>query len=574
VALQWVIQDVSSNVELANLTNVSKRWRQEVQSFITTYPNAMSSQLLLPSLAKHIIDGEGGDAFCATWLPPEGIQTVPVPSSPMEGSTNRSNHHPHMSSYGNNAYNRNHEIKKESFRDCCYEWRGYRTAHQILLPFGYSKKFVNKFVAEISCKEEEEKEDYQWTTSSVRGATYARPEAYCPCWDANSPSSNEFEKYSIRKRILHHRQQWLPRAIQSSPFKNPMQPLQRGQQQPSIQLLNASGSSAVRLLTPPFDCGPLAGPITLFCVAIATEDGCFLSGLTSKCEFGHLYPQTEAEHLIDRSPICVAMDGISDSTSSKNCRIEEEEDDDDSSEDEDGSIEVKSRNEKRAAGSGFDCACCFNLKCEQCDDELEAEEEDREVEEEESPPNYLYKGQRGPGEWHCYVAIIDGEDSTIRINGAAETMSHYQNKNVSSEKEELVLLDGVTIGSDTSFDMSLCYGDGSMGEGDGAISELIVFQGRLPEKDIEALEQHLMKKHGIPSTVGTQYFLQQEDDWRRCSRALIEQAAPYRMRTDGIPLHAAANDHSVAWERTCKVTGEKIPVGRIGSRLSSGSSDW
>mmetsp|Transcript_3887 Transcript_3887/g.6099 ORF Transcript_3887/g.6099 Transcript_3887/m.6099 type:complete len:455 (-) Transcript_3887:77-1441(-) len=333
VALQWVIQDVSSNVELANLTNVSKRWRQEVQSFITTYPNAMSSQLLLPSLAKHIIDGEGGDAFCATWLPPEGIQTVPVPSSPMEGSTNRSNHHPHMSSYGNNAYNRNHEIKKESFRDCCYEWRGYRTAHQILLPFGYSKKFVNKFVAEISCKEEEEKEDYQWTTSSVRGATYARPEAYCPCWDANSPSSNEFEKYSIRKRILHHRQQWLPRAIQSSPFKNPMQPLQRGQQQPSIQLLNASGSSAVRLLTPPFDCGPLAGPITLFCVAIATEDGCFLSGLTSKCEFGHLYPQTEAEHLIDRSPICVAMDGISDSTSSKNCRIEEEEEDDDDEED-------------------------------------------------------------------------------------------------------------------------------------------------------------------------------------------------------------------------------------------------
>eukprot|EP00547_Thalassionema_nitzschioides_P005283 CAMPEP_0194218770 /NCGR_PEP_ID=MMETSP0156-20130528/24514_1 /TAXON_ID=33649 /ORGANISM="Thalassionema nitzschioides, Strain L26-B" /LENGTH=577 /DNA_ID=CAMNT_0038948237 /DNA_START=171 /DNA_END=1904 /DNA_ORIENTATION=+ len=571
VAIQWVIQTTPSNIELARLSNVSKRWSKEVQSFTASYPNAMMPSLLLPSLARYVMnmdeekrhESEHPDTFCATWLHPNGIQTVPVSTSPIQ--TNGS----HLS-YGKGRARSNGE---NSSKHCCFEWRGYRNASQVLSPFGYSKRFVDGFMAEISgvdCSGKEE--DYQLTTASVRGATFARPEAYCPCWDTNQAPSEtsdasskevELRKYSrlIRQeRLKLHHRQLLPRAIQSSLFKDPLRPLRPGKRQPSVQLLNASGSNAVRLFTPPFNCGPLSGPLTIACVAIATEDGCFLSGLKSRCEFGHLYPQREEENLIDMSPICIAIDGVTkkqDQHSKKNTGRNEDEDD---------SSEDTSKDEKRAysGDSSFACDCSFNSKGELEDADAEGEEQ--------KPPDYLYKGKRGPGEWYCYVAIIDGPCSTIRINGADESVSHFRNE--AFETEELALLDGLTIGSDSSFDMPLCFGEGAIGEGDGAISELVVFQGRLHQNDIKALETHLMEKHGITATQGTRQFLQQEDEWRRSSRALIEQAAPFEMVTSGIPLRSVANDYTVAWDRTSKVTGEKINVARIGSRMSTGSSDW
>lgn len=513
------------------------------------------------------IELEHPDTFCAAWLHPDGIQTVSVSTSPM--NTNGSHH-----SYG--RLHRGRNKNERSSQDCCFEWRGYRSASQVLIPFGYSKNFVDGFMTKISGVDALEKEeDYQLTTASVRGATFARPEAYCPCWDTNqayskasetpNTSSKEFElrKYSrlIREeRLKLNHRELLPRVIQSSPFKDPLRPLQPGKQQPSVQLLNASGSNAVCLLTAPFKCGPLNGPLTIACVAIATEDGCFLSGLKSRCEFGHLYPQREEENLIDMSPICIAIDGVTrkqNGNSKKN--ICQNEDDDDSSED-----TRKDVKRSHSIDSSFDCDCVFNSKCELEDVDAEGEEQ--------KPPDYLYKGKRGPGEWQCYLAIIDGPCSTIRINGEEEDVSHFRNE--SSITDEVALLDGLTIGADSSFQMPLCFGEGAIGEGDGAISELVVFQGRLHQNDIEALETYLMRKHGITTTPGTQHFLQQEDEWRRSSRALIEQAAPYGIVTSGIPLRSVANDYTVAWDRTSKVTGERIMVGRIGSRLSTGSSDW
>jgi hypothetical protein len=121
--------------------------------------------------------------------------------------------------------------------------------------------------------------------------------------------------------------------------------------------------------------------------------------------------------------------------------------------------------------------------------------------------------------------------------------------------------------------MTLCFGEGSDGEGEGAISELIVFQGRLPMEDIEQLEKYLMAKHGI-SPVKSDAM---EDEWRREVRALILQPPPYSLRNDQrrIPLGVAAKDPSVAWRRANPVTGKKLFVGRIGTKWGTdGSSDW
>jgi len=135
-------------------------------------------------------------------------------------------------------------------------------------------------------------------------------------------------------------------------------------------------------------------------------------------------------------------------------------------------------------------------------------------------------------------------------------------------------LDGLTIGSDHVFDMSLCYGGGDEGEGEGAISELAVFKGRLPLEDIQRMEKYLMKKHGI-SPCDDPHERWQEDEWRRQSYALIAQPPPYRVRGEPVPLRVAANHRSVAWHRNCEVTGKEIAVSRIGCRAyGAGSSDW
>lgn len=76
--------------------------------------------------------------------------------------------------------------------------------------------------------------------------------------------------------------------------------------QRAVQFLNCDKSQAVKLITPPFQCGGVKGPITLFIVAIITEDGCFVSGRNSRFEFGHMYPLSNRDMVVDMSPICIA----------------------------------------------------------------------------------------------------------------------------------------------------------------------------------------------------------------------------------------------------------------------------
>ena len=421
-----------------------------------------------------------------------------------------------------------------------------------------------------------QEERHHTTTIAVRGATLARPEGYCLCWDAPdvelppSCSKDSWEavphqdliRFSLlrkKKRQILQREV-LPRVVLSSKHKNPLNLDEESTRQPCLQFLNASGSSAVRLFTPPFECGPLEGPITLFLVGIATEDGCFVSGLKRRCELGHMHPLSLRDALIDMSPVSIATDyrkrhrstSPSESISrNRSYSMNSGADSDDSS----CALDID-RNE------GIQCKCQFSSSLVQ----------DFAVLDDDGPPEEcIYRGQRGPGLWHVYVVVFDKEDSVIRIDGIPEPLE----KGCCQDSPATATLDGLTIGSDHCFDMSLCLGDGNGDEGEGAIAELAVFKGRMCDEDIVSVECHLLRKHGIAKPkVSDVVSLVRDDDLRRQGRALIAQPPPWSMRVSGIPLPIMAQDRSVAWHRINAVTGKDMRVSRIGSKFSNGSSDW
>ena len=439
------------------------------------------------------------------------------------------------------------------------------------------------------------------TTISVRGATLARPNGYCLCRDADiqipendlnetmkqlnlSFAEHRKESYRIRKLKRNIRKQqnirlarmkgYLPRIVMSTPAKNPT--LQgpngtaKGRRQRSMQFLNADGSRAVFVRTPPFDCGPVKGPVTIFCVGIATEDGCFLSGLDRRFELGHLHAANKLDAEIDMSPICLAIDEAGESSLHSSKNLSQNEDsffysnyDSDSSHEEEESY----------------CRCQFKFQ------DPEKSDEGNEYYPEAQERNIL-RGKVGPGRWHCYTAKIDGRNSLLRVDGVDEPNGE------NSYPFSNPVLDGLTIGADHCFDMTLCFGEGSDGEGEGSIAELAVFRGSMSKYDIETMEEYLMAKHGVPhGSIGYQKNVEnssvhkelkgtiaadqwEEDKWRRDAHALMSHPPPYQVSNQSIPLRIAANHKSVAWYRTNEVTGKKIRVSRIGSKLSTGSSDW
>lgn len=467
------------------------------------------------------------------------------------------------------------------------------------------------------------------TTFAVRGCTLARPDGYCLRWDedehdieaalkaeavgmANAHFSGQGgskddserrrreyrrrrarqllkQRRRERKRVMRER---LPRLVASTREKRPDYldsnhgyDGQGGRRQRCIQFLNANGTHAVRLRTTPFACGTIRSPVTIFCIGIATEDGCFVSGLRSRFELGHLYPTNPRDSLIDMSPVClvtnqrenepaaqqtqVVMSKVHSATGTLNSGVGSASEGrrywDDSchssipsvrNDDSDDSSDESSDDSKSAGGEKCNCDfCSTRINADDCDDEPDE--------------NIIYRGLLGPGSWHCYVATFDGENSSIRVDGVAEP----QTETDISSPRNTPGLDGLTIGSDHVFDMSLCYGGGDEGEGEGAISELAVFKGRMPLRDIERMEKYLMKKHGISPCVEPNERWQ-EDEWRRQAYALIAQPPPFRMTGDPVPLRVAANHRSVAWYRKCDVTGKEVAVGRIGCKYGKGSSDW
>ncbi len=70
-----------------------------------------------------------GGPFCLAWFDPSGIQTTEIHVVDNgfrdDGEGRRTRYH-----------------KKIAGKECCHEWRGYRTPSEVLGPFGYDDKFV------------------------------------------------------------------------------------------------------------------------------------------------------------------------------------------------------------------------------------------------------------------------------------------------------------------------------------------------------------------------------------------------------------------------------------------------
>lgn len=209
---------------------------------------------------------------------------------------------------------------------------------------------------------------------------------------------------------------------------------------PCIQFLNIDSSHAVRLFTPPFEKLETT-PLTVFCVAIATEDGCFFSGLKKKMEMGHICGDISE----DRSPICLNADYI-DQRKGGN----------------------KENYSSMCSMSSGVCNYhdCHQRNSDRTSDIYSGSDHEEDVDDTKEVCDNIIRGQLGPGMWHCYVVVFDGEKSVIRVDGVEESLTYDSMISPSFS----ACLDGITIGSDHVFDMSLCFGQGSDGEGEGAIS--------------------------------------------------------------------------------------------------------
>jgi len=207
--------------------------------------------------------------------------------------------------------------------------------------------------------------------------------------------------------------------------------------------------------------------------------------------------------------------------------------------------------------------------------------------------------------------VFDGPRSTLRVDGlheAGRALHHNHNdddddelidvdQTVRSIKDSLLqssssspstrtrlgdnssvgggLLDGLTIGSDHRFDMSLCDGGGEEGHGDGegAIAEVLVFKGGYGEW-VGDVERRVMRRQGI-SMVRDEGDVRSEVMYRKGEMLLREapSAVPANETKEAVPLRYVANNKRVNWERKHRVTGADVYQNRIGSK-NAGDSDW
>ncbi|KAL7580331.1 hypothetical protein ACA910_004363 [Epithemia clementina (nom. ined.)] len=531
------------------------------------------------------------------------------------------------------------------------EWRGYHSCHQVLRHFGYTQFFLNELLLQaLSLSDSQEK----WLSSSssfgtnlvVRGATVARPEGYCFCHakqddvetNVNTKSNarskrrsnnhnNNTNNYMQPPTTRKHQRDVLPRVIHHVAASKP--PL-------SIQFLNATGDHALCMMTPPLACGPVAEPITIFCVGIATEDGCFLSGLHSRFELahGHLYPGDEDDHNIDGLdassssssssleifPVCIATERWEprSSDADNNCDQQQQQRRRmlqtrmSSSFNSGQRIAVPPpttllrREESSSMGScdtglssDSSCECIFR---ESGTKDLEGDRD----------PDLVVEGLLGPGAWHCYVAIFDGVNSRIRIDGVEEPVQlhtrslpasldwaddrQHQQQNAAAaaattntQNHSSAMLDGLTLGSDHCFGLSLCNGQGGDDYfGQGAIAEVAAFHGSMPELDIQCLERKLMVKHCIPTPAPDfrRHNVMERQAHRLFASTPIVSGGTERksrgsageQRDSGkgtrVPLRYMARNSTVAWEQVDPITGGQRRIGKIGAKDRGDSTDW
>ena len=385
---------------------------------------------------------------------------------------------------------------------------------------------------------------------AIRGALSARPEGYPKSWDEKDADELNDQQTDILKIQKPLRKEDLERLVLPKVLPN-NEDLAR----PFVQFLNIDSHHAIRLLTPKFQ-NPVFTPITVFCVGIATEDGCFFSGLEQELAMGHMYPTAPNEAISDdRSPICLSADYTKRSI-----------------------IQAKYQ---QTAGNQENLHDHVQSAYLRSDSDLmitEGSSSDSSDSSDESSfvegADNAMSGELGPGAWHCYTGVFDGNQSIIRVDGEAESITFASTIPPSFR----ACLDGITIGSDHAFDMSLCFGQGSEGEGEGAIAELAIFKGRLPMEDINLLEAHLMAKHeiSVPQTPRNERI--RGDYFSRLAHKLMDQTAARARRNkstigQSCPLKYMTELRHVAWKQTDPVTGERRGIKQIGDkRLHTGST--
>jgi hypothetical protein len=85
------------------------------------------------------------DTFVAAWFHPDGVHSMPVSTSThpidLSGNNDSGNNDDNNSNYHVSA---NEPVRR--VQEAVFEWRGYRHASQVLVPFGYATSFLDGVV--------------------------------------------------------------------------------------------------------------------------------------------------------------------------------------------------------------------------------------------------------------------------------------------------------------------------------------------------------------------------------------------------------------------------------------------
>jgi hypothetical protein len=194
-AIRWLALNASSNVELAYLSNVSRRWREIVigtildqaeRSLKDSDDERHTPLLLLPSMVRYIMSREKStdnkvEEYCISWFHPDGIEFMQLPLDAMDDTDygdddqiiyagdHRGDSPQPFAPSGEQSYAGSEEEGKSSrkrrsrspsalvsavgaglrrldpstsYVNCVYQWNGYKEAIEVLRPFGYSIDFV------------------------------------------------------------------------------------------------------------------------------------------------------------------------------------------------------------------------------------------------------------------------------------------------------------------------------------------------------------------------------------------------------------------------------------------------
>lgn len=187
-AIRWLVLNASSNAELACISNVCRKWREDVKIVLLEIArNSLENKsdkeppklLLLPSMLRYVMSKEMNtnndiETYCLAWFNPEGIRFKQLPieaqsDSDEGGLIMKVGDHGGVESPqsfapgGEQLYAGSEDEKKKNarrqpmratslralenggsdqFENCLYQWDGCQTPEEVLLPFGYAPSFI------------------------------------------------------------------------------------------------------------------------------------------------------------------------------------------------------------------------------------------------------------------------------------------------------------------------------------------------------------------------------------------------------------------------------------------------